>query len=52
MYDTPTVIISDTLGGIEDIPEGVVAVLSASTTDVLSHVAIRARNQVCIPPRE
>mmetsp|Transcript_22316 Transcript_22316/g.61890 ORF Transcript_22316/g.61890 Transcript_22316/m.61890 type:complete len:1108 (+) Transcript_22316:271-3594(+) len=45
VFDIPTVVITDTLGGLEDIPEGVVAVLSATVTDVLSHVAIRARNQ-------
>jgi hypothetical protein len=30
---------------MEDIPPGVSAVLTESTTDVLSHVAIRARSQ-------
>ena len=45
-YDSPTIIVTDSLGGLEDIPAGVVAVLSLSVTDVLSHVAIRARNQV------
>lgn len=30
---------------MEDIPQGVTAVLTESTTDVLSHVAIRARSQ-------
>ena len=34
------------LGGMEDIPDGVVALLTRSSTDVLSHVAIRARTQV------
>ena len=33
------------LGGMEDIPEGVAALLTRSSTDVLSHVAIRARCQ-------
>lgn len=46
VFSTPTIIISDALGGIEDIPEGVTAVLSSSIVDVLSHIAIRARNQV------
>ena len=45
-FASPTIIVTDFLGGLEDIPEGVVAVLSLSATDVLSHVAIRARNQV------
>jgi alpha-glucan,water dikinase len=30
---------------MEDIPEGVVGLLTRSSTDVLSHVAIRARSQ-------
>ena len=30
---------------MEDIPDGVVALLTRSSTDVLSHVAIRARTQ-------
>jgi alpha-glucan,water dikinase len=30
---------------MEDIPQGVTAVLTESTTHVLSHVAIRARSQ-------
>jgi hypothetical protein len=38
-------VVAGQVGGMEDIPEGVVGVLSGSTTDVLSHVAIRARNQ-------
>lgn len=44
-YDEPQVIIADGLTGNEDIPEGVVAVLTGSATDVLSHIAIRARAQ-------
>lgn len=44
----PTVAVVDTLTGNEDIPETVVAVLSASATDVLSHIAIRARAQKCL----
>jgi hypothetical protein len=45
-FDEPTVVISDVLGGLEDVPEGVVAVVSSSVTDILSHIAIRARGQV------
>ncbi|QDZ22760.1 pyruvate phosphate dikinase [Chloropicon primus] len=40
----PIVLLSEGLGGLEDIPEGVVAVLTASPIDILSHIAIRARN--------
>lgn len=45
---TPTLLISDQVGGLEDIPQGVVAVVVDGGMDVLSHVAIRARNQVCV----
>ncbi|EFN54548.1 hypothetical protein CHLNCDRAFT_135335 [Chlorella variabilis] len=44
-FDEPQVIVADKLTGNEDIPEGVVAVLTSSPTDVLSHIAIRARAQ-------
>lgn len=44
-FDKPTVVLAQTLGGMEDIPDGVVALLTRSSTDVLSHVAIRARTQ-------
>jgi alpha-glucan, water dikinase len=39
------VLVAGTLDGSEDIPAGVAAVLTAGETDVLSHVAIRARAQ-------
>ncbi|KAG2496808.1 hypothetical protein HYH03_005215 [Edaphochlamys debaryana] len=44
-YDVPTVLLAASLTGVEDIPPGVVAVLTKSTTDVLSHLSIRARSQ-------
>jgi len=44
-FDTPQVLLVHKLGGMEDIPPGVVAILSPSGVDVLSHIAIRARNQ-------
>jgi len=44
-FSTNQVVVVRNLGGIEDIPEGVVAILSRSAVDVLSHIAIRARNQ-------
>ncbi|KAL6770951.1 GWD2 [Auxenochlorella protothecoides x Auxenochlorella symbiontica] len=40
-----TIILTERLTGNEDIPEGVTAVLTSSATDVLSHIAIRARAQ-------
>lgn len=41
--DDPVVVLSARLGGLEDIPPGVTAVLTASPVDLLSHIAIRAR---------
>ena len=41
--DAPLVVLSAKLGGLEDIPPGVVAVITASPVDLLSHIAIRAR---------
>mmetsp|Transcript_7326 Transcript_7326/g.32321 ORF Transcript_7326/g.32321 Transcript_7326/m.32321 type:complete len:1089 (+) Transcript_7326:185-3451(+) len=39
----PVVILSARLGGLEDIPPGVTAVLTSAPVDLLSHIAIRAR---------
>jgi alpha-glucan, water dikinase len=38
------VVLSAELGGLEDVPPGVAAVLTTSPVDLLSHIAIRARN--------
>ena len=46
-FEFPMVVLAQRLGGTEDIPQGVTAVLTESSTDVLSHVAIRARSQRC-----
>jgi len=40
---SPSVVLTDTLGGEEDPPEGTVAVITCSAVDVLSHIAVRAR---------
>ena len=42
---TPTIVVADAVGGNEDIPLGVVAVLTSSVADALSHMALRARAQ-------
>lgn len=52
-----TVIVAERLTGNEDIPEGVTAIVTSSATDVLSHVAIRARAQgvllaTCFDPEQ
>ena len=44
-YSQPTVIIADRVGGEEDIPVGVVAIVTPDMPDVLSHCAVRARNE-------
>ena len=41
---TPMVCFTEKLGGLEDIPAGVKAVVTKSPVDLLSHIAIRARN--------
>ncbi|KAF5831865.1 glutathione synthetase ATP-binding domain-like protein [Dunaliella salina] len=41
----PTLLLAEHVGGNEDIPEGIQAVITRSATDVLSHAAIRARAQ-------
>ncbi|KAK9803518.1 hypothetical protein WJX73_002149 [Symbiochloris irregularis] len=44
-FPGPTIVVARHVGGMEDIPEEVQAVLTGSSVDVLSHVAIRARTQ-------
>lgn len=41
----PTVYVVDKLTGNEDIPENVLCIITSQSTDVLSHIAIRARAQ-------
>jgi alpha-glucan,water dikinase len=43
-FEQPTVMISQRVEGDEEIPPGVIAVLTPQTVDIVSHVAIRARN--------
>ncbi|XP_043712180.1 alpha-glucan water dikinase 2 isoform X2 [Telopea speciosissima] len=48
VYGKPTIIIANKVTGGEEIPDGVVGVLTPDMPDVLSHVSIRARNsKVC-----
>lgn len=44
VYRRPTIIIASRITGEEEIPVGVVAVLTPDMPDVLSHISIRARN--------
>ncbi len=43
-YDSPRVVVADHVSGDEEIPEGVTAVIAPDVTDIVSHVAVRARN--------
>jgi alpha-glucan,water dikinase len=43
-FSHPAVVVTDEIGGQEEIPEGVTAIITPDTTDIVSHVAIRARN--------
>jgi alpha-glucan, water dikinase len=43
-YDKPTIMVAKVVKGEEEIPDGVVAVLTPDMPDVLSHVSVRARN--------
>jgi alpha-glucan,water dikinase len=44
-FDPPAILVTERVRGDEDLPEGTVAVLTSGSVDVVSHVAIRARNQ-------
>jgi alpha-glucan,water dikinase len=44
VFDRPTIIVADKVGGDEEFPAGAVAVLTTCSVDVLSHTAVRARN--------
>lgn len=44
VFKKPTVILTDTIKGEEEIPDGVVAVLTPAGVDILSHVSVRSRN--------
>ena len=43
-FDSSTVIIADKVRGDEEPPEGVNAIITPETVDLVSHVAVRARN--------
>jgi alpha-glucan,water dikinase len=43
-FSHQTVVLANNISGQEEIPEKITAVLTADTTDIVSHVAIRARN--------
>jgi len=43
-FTSPAVIVADEMEGNEEIPEGVIALITPASVDVLSHLAVRARN--------
>jgi alpha-glucan,water dikinase len=43
-FDSPRIVIADQVTGEEEIPETVTAVVAPDVVDVVSHVAVRARN--------
>lgn len=43
-FHRPTIIVTDQVDGNENIPDGAIAVITPDSTDIVSHVAIRARN--------
>ena len=47
-YAVPTILVSRRVGGEEDIPQGVVGVITPDMPDILSHVSVRARNEGCL----
>lgn len=44
VYIKPTILIATRVTGEEEIPDGVLAIMTPDTPDVLSHVSIRERN--------
>jgi len=44
MFPDPTVVIARCITGEEEIPEGVTALITSGLVDLVSHIAIRARN--------
>ena len=49
VYDEPTVLVCYRVTGEEEVPEGVVGVLTPDAPDVLSHLSVRARNMKVRP---
>ncbi|VAW37484.1 Phosphoenolpyruvate synthase [hydrothermal vent metagenome] len=44
VFKKPAVLLSETIKGEEEVPEGVVAVITPAEIDILSHVSVRSRN--------
>lgn len=44
-FARPTVLLAKHVGGDEEVPEGVTAVITEDAPDLVSHIAVRARNE-------
>ena len=43
-FQSPTVLVTDVVAGDEEIPAGITSVITSDAPDLVSHVAVRARN--------
>ena len=43
-FDRPTILLAHSLSGEEEVPPGVVGVITPDAPDVLAHISVRARN--------
>ena len=50
-YDKPTILVAKSVKGEEEIPDGVVGVITPDMPDILSHVSVRARNSKVFSPQ-
>jgi alpha-glucan,water dikinase len=39
------IVIADKITGDEEIPDGIMAIITPDVTDIVSHIAVRARNR-------
>jgi len=44
VYNRPTILLANSLSGEEEVPPGVVGVITPEAPDVLAHISVRARN--------
>jgi hypothetical protein len=52
VYEEPTILLANRVSGEEEIPQGVVAVVTPDAPDILSHSSVRARNMKVRPWHE
>ncbi len=44
VYSEPVILMTETVGGDEEVPEGVVGIISRHAPDLVSHLSVRTRN--------